>query len=541
MLSKMKKSVVICMNSLISVIIFCMIIMLLCSCVSAARTTWKQAKKTYHSMVEYYTRDVENNLSNISDYLLRISETADYYGMTNCEEDKESMNNLSRQRLYNQLNEDILVYSSADYFFIFQDKYADIMMVESAKKKAKIQSQNIREQLKRLLESREPTEKWELFDAEGYQYLIRVVSKDGVGIGCAVSLNRLIETMQAVQLSDYYVSYYKIGTMILDNESGKDLKIELPIQETDVGVRIVIPSEKLFEEIRTLLNFSMVFAVILIILLFALYISMYHWFTNPVKRIVSVMQKVDEEGIDLKMPEFDNWEEYHIVSKNFNNMIEKIKILKIDVYEKEKKQSELYKQYLMLQINPHFFLNALNTIYMLNKRKDNNQVNILLTYLINYFKSVFARQGEMVPLKEEINFMLNYMAIQKFRFAGAMHLQCEIEPEAEISMVPAMCVLTFVENAIKYSTDFSNDLMIVVSAKVEGDNIKIEIQDNGEGIEENILKKINQNEKIVKNDREHIGIKNIVDRMHMHYGEAASVKVTNRDSGGVSVVINVPK
>lgn len=102
MLSKMKKSVVICMNSLISVIIFCMIIMLLCSCVSAARTTWKQAKKTYHSMVEYYTRDVENNLSNISDYLLRISETADYYGMTNCEEDKESMNNLSRQRLYNQ-------------------------------------------------------------------------------------------------------------------------------------------------------------------------------------------------------------------------------------------------------------------------------------------------------------------------------------------------------------------------------------------------------------------------------------------------------
>ena len=461
-------------------------------------------------MVEYYTRDVENNLRNISDYLLRISETADYYGMTNCEEDKESMNNLSRQRLYNQLNEDILVYSSADYFFIFQDKYADIMMVESAKKKAKIQSQNIREQLKRLLESREPTEKWELFDAEGYQYLIRVVSKDGVGIGCAVSLNRLIETMQAVQLSDYYVSYYKIGTMILDNESGKDLKIELPIQETDVGVRIVIPSEKLFEEIRTLLNFSMVFAAILIILPFALYISMYHWFTNPVKRIVSVMQKVDEEGIDLKMPEFDNWEEYHIVSKNFNNMMEKIKILKIDVYEKEKKQSELYKQYLMLQINPHFFLNALNTIYMLNKRKDNNQVNILLTYLINYF-------------------------------AGAMHLQCEIEPEAEISMVPAMCVLTFVENAIKYSTDFSNDLMIVVSAKVEGDNIKIEIQDNGEGIEENILKKINQNEKIVKNDREHIGIKNIVDRMHMHYGEAASVKVTNRDSGGVSVVINVPK
>ena len=321
-----------------------MIIMLLCSCISAARTTWKQAKKTYHSMGEYYTRDVENNLSNVSDYLLRISETADYYGMTNCEEDKESMNNLSRQRLYNQLNEDILVYSSADYFFIFQDKYAYIMMVESAKKKAKIQSQNIREQLKRLLESREPTEKWELFDAEGYQYLIRVVSKDGVGIGCAVSLNRLIETMQAVQLSDYYVSYYKIGTMILDNESGKDLKIELPIQETDVGVRIVIPSEKLFEEIRPLLNFSMVFAVILIILLFALYISMYHWFTNPVKRIVSVMQKVDEEGIDLKMPELRYGCYDYLLKPVMEDDIIKVMKNLVTKIERERHQAQLQEE-----------------------------------------------------------------------------------------------------------------------------------------------------------------------------------------------------
>ena len=69
----------------------------------------------------------------------------------------------------------------------------------------------------------------------------------------------------------------------------------------------------------------MVFAAILIILLFALYISMYHWFTNPVKRIVSVMQKVDEEGIDLKMPEFDNWEEYtYCQLKTLTIMMEKI-------------------------------------------------------------------------------------------------------------------------------------------------------------------------------------------------------------------------
>ena len=71
---------------------------------------------------------------------------------------------------------------------------------------------------------------------------------------------------------------------------------------------------------------------------------MYRWFIQPIRLIVGIMKRVDEEGMELRMPNMDNMGEYHIVGSAFNSMMEKISRLKIDVYEKEKKKQELYEQ-----------------------------------------------------------------------------------------------------------------------------------------------------------------------------------------------------
>ncbi len=536
-----KKSVVVRVNFMISVIIFCMIVMLVFSCLSAMKTVWKKSMRTYQSMGEYYAGDVASNLKNILEYLLRIHETADYYGLLYYGQNREFVNNQARQRLYNQLNEDILIYRSADYFFTFKDAYTDIMLIQSPRKTVETSNLDFVEEIRNLLQDRAEVGSWELSEIDGHQYLIRTVSQEEAGIGCAVSVERLIAVMQSSDFADYFVSYSKIQKNSCPELPGNDLKIDLLIDGTDAAVTIMVPSVKLYEEIEPLVKSSICFVVILLIMLPVLYIAMYYWFTEPVKRIAATMQKIDENGINLKMPDMGNMEEYAIVGKNFNNMMEKIKELKIDIYEKEKRQKDLYEQYARLQINPHFFLNSLNTVYLLNKRKNSLQVQLMLTYLINYFKSVFSRQGDMVLLKEEINFTLNYMAVQKLRYAGNLHFRYDMTEQAEESMVPAMSVLTFVENSIKYSTDFSEDLIIGVMSRTDHGEIIIEIRDNCGKIPEDILEKIHKNEKIVKDDREHIGIKNIVDRMYMHYGEAGKVTVVNLEEGGVCVTLRMPE
>lgn len=257
--------------------------------------------------------------------------------------------------------------------------------------------------------------------------------------------------------------------------------VSIPVSGTDSQVNITIPVRTLYEEIRSFTRISMIFGAVLLILLPILCIAMYRWFIQPIRLIVGIMKRVDEEGMELRMPNMDNMGEYHIVGSAFNSMMEKISRLKIDVYEKEKKKQELYEQCSRLQINPHFFLNALNTVYLLNKKKDSGHVQMMLTWLINYFKHVFSGSGDMVLLRDEVDFTLNYMAIQRQRYAGSIHFRYEIDEDAELCRVPSMCILTFVENSIKYAADFSRELLISVTAKLKDHKLCITVEDDGAG------------------------------------------------------------
>ena len=159
----------------------------------------------------------------------------------------------------------------------------------------------------------------------------------------------------------------------------------------------------------------------------------------------------------------------------------------------------------------------LNTVYLLNKKKDSGHVQMMLTWLINYFKHVFSGSGDMVLLRDEVDFTLNYMAIQRQRYAGSIHFRYEIDEDAELCRVPSMCILTFVENSIKYAADFSRELLISVTAKLKDHKLCITVEDDGAGMPEDILHKLERHEKIVREGREHIGIQNIRDRLWIHY------------------------
>ena len=111
MSGKMKQSVLVRVNVSIAVIIICVIAMLAYSNIKAIRTIRDKAEKTYQSMGEYYANDLKANLNSIAEYLLRISDTSEYYNVAYSGKNSELINALAKQKLYNRLNDDILVLS----------------------------------------------------------------------------------------------------------------------------------------------------------------------------------------------------------------------------------------------------------------------------------------------------------------------------------------------------------------------------------------------------------------------------------------------
>ena len=104
-----------------------------------------------------------------------------------------------------------------------------------------------------------------------------------------------------------------------------------------------------------------------------------------------------------------------------------------------------------------------------------------------------------------------------------------------------MVMLTFVENAIKYSTNYSKELDIRLYAALSEDQLVIQIEDDGGGFPEEILQALREGKPIYKEDQEHIGISNVVSRLKLYYGQEASITFENMESSGARVCIKLPR
>lgn len=536
-----KRSVLSRINLVICGTVGMMIVMLIYSNIYSLFAIRDKVKNTYRSMGEHYVNELAANLNNTAEYLMRMSESTLFYGLLYSGDNQEFVQAIAKQQLYNQLNYDILNYRSVDCFYIYQQNDCDLMLVQSALKSSQTSNGDICVSLKRYLKIIEKDTMWELKVIDGHQYLISAFNLDQVIVGGIVSIDRLVQTMKMVNLSDYFVTYSDFKVEEKNKQKIQDdLCISESVNRTNAYLNIIVPKKSLYQNLRIPISNVLLFTLVLLVLLPVFFYLMKKWLIRPIRKIVKVMGDVDIQGLDTRMPDLGDMEEYRTVSVAFNHMMEKISDLKIDIYENEKKRKELYDQYTLLQINPHFFLNSLNTIYLFNKKRDFRHVQMMLTYLINYFRGVFSHTGDMILLKDEIDFTLNYMAIQKLRSSEVVHLQCNFGEEEENCYVPAMSIMTFVENSIRHSTGFSDELNLSISAKKSESRIDITVEDNGKGIDNEILNKIQKNETIIKEDREHIGIKNVVDRVKMHYGNNAKVDVQNIKPQGVRVQLNLP-
>lgn len=149
--------------------------------------------------------------------------------------------------------------------------------------------------------------------------------------------------------------------------------------------------------------------------------------------------------------------------------------LRLDVLAKD---AEL--KALQAQVNPHFFFNSLNSVRALifeNQESAAQMVDQLATLMRYTLASSYA---DSVPLKEELEAVQSYLAIEKIRFEERLRVALEIAPGMESVTIPPMAVQTLVENAVKYGVEQSSTgSEIRISASHAGGRASIEVANRG--------------------------------------------------------------
>jgi two-component system LytT family sensor kinase len=185
------------------------------------------------------------------------------------------------------------------------------------------------------------------------------------------------------------------------------------------------------------------------------------------------------------------------------------------------------------QINPHFLFNTLNSVSSLI-RTDPNQARVMVVKLSKVLRRLLRKHENFSPLRDELNFIEDYLAIEVIRFGDKLHFEADVAADTLDMLVPSMILQPLVENSIKHG----------LSSKVAGGTIRIRthrsearlhllVEDDGVGISEEKLGTL----------LEHggIGVTNVNERLKVLFGSEYRLWIESQPGNGTRVQIEVPE
>ncbi len=149
----------------------------------------------------------------------------------------------------------------------------------------------------------------------------------------------------------------------------------------------------------------------------------------------------------------------------------------------------------------------------------------------------------LVPLKVDLEYLINYCEIQKLRYGKRLEFEIDIPDDLLDIPIPKLILQPLIENAIKHNIDYKNSLKIILTAQKSGDHLVIKVIDNGLGIKEieleNLKKKIYDKAEDVDEVRQ-IGLKSTQSILQLLYGEKYGLKIESSYNEGSEFSLDIP-
>ena len=261
--------------------------------------------------------------------------------------------------------------------------------------------------------------------------------------------------------------------------------------------------------------------------------------TKPIRSLRDSMRKVQNGQFDAHV-EVITENEIGSLGRSFNLMTSEIQaLMEQNVYEqKQKRKSEL--KALQAQINPHFLYNTLDSIIWMSEAGENDEVVEMTSALARLLRQSISNDKEEVELEKEIEYVKNYLTIQKMRYKDKLEFFIYVDPRVAHVPVIKLVLQPLVENAIyhgiKYKETKGN--LKIYARPVDG-RVEIVVADDGIGMDEDVMEHI-FDEHRKEQKRNGVGVPNVQKRLKLQYGSEYGIRYKSVKGAGTKAVITIP-
>ena len=299
-------------------------------------------------------------------------------------------------------------------------------------------------------------------------------------------------------------------------------------------------------QIYSVLYNFIIIVIITILLLSILYIFIVYVIvkqvTYPLYRLQAEMNKVKDLNYEVNRSKLKKGSKEIIqLDATFNEMMRRIRYLADKLLQEQENQRKSELKALQNQINPHFLYNTLDSIIYMIDKGENQKAEEMIVALSKFFRISISRGKAIIPLKDEVEHVRNYLLIQKIRFGDQFTYSINVDPSLYQYSCIKLILQPLVENAIEHGlNDNESGGQIEIIGTQNESYIILKIKDNGYGISEDKLEQIY---KSFHDDSIHqgVGLKNVYQRIKIYYGEEADIKIDSLFDEGTIISIYIPK
>ena len=305
----------------------------------------------------------------------------------------------------------------------------------------------------------------------------------------------------------------------------------------------VVPVETLRDNYSQLLLFAMFVVIFSIFLLVFVNLRLSEWITAPMKKLELAVRELEKgaESVDFDV---DGPYEVEHLSRSVQSMVSTMRHLMEDILrqEEEKRRSEL--DVLQSQINPHFLYNTLDSVVWMTENGRTQEAVAMLTALARFFRISLSKGSSIIPIGDELEHARNYLAIQKMRYKNKFFADISVEQGVERLYTVKLIIQPILENAIYHGMEYADgDGEIHIRAFREGENMVIEVEDNGPGMPEQVMEQLLKPGISVSAARPGgtgIGLRNVHQRIQLTFGPAYGLTIRSEPDRGTVVRICLP-
>lgn len=224
--------------------------------------------------------------------------------------------------------------------------------------------------------------------------------------------------------------------------------------------------------------------------------------------------------------------------RHFDRMTRDYDRMTRDNYEQQRILQEKQMQQLRAQVRPHFLYNTLESIYCLAKAEGNERIATMTHALGKMLRASLSDTRDIVTVEEDLEITKEYLRIQLIRYGDRLRVQDEMPQELMGCRLPAMTLQPLVENAVHHAAEEMLDVCVIrIGGRRTGNGVDLYVEDNGPGMDEDILEKLESGE--IRPEGLGIGMRNIHRRIQYAFSGDYGLRVQS-EPGKTCILIHLP-